>query len=114
MAWVMGEAGNRCHGTTREAPLKRFIETEQHLLRPLPDTPVECARWAQAKLHSDCHIQFEQSRYSAPWRRVGQTLDVRATETTVRLYHHHELIAVHTRATKPGQRMTIDAHLPPE
>ena len=114
LAWVMGEAGNRCHGTTREAPLKRFVETEQHLLRPLPDTPVECARWAQAKLHSDCHIQFEQSRYSAPWRRVGQTLDVRATETTVRLYHHHELIAVHTRASKPGQRMTIDAHLPPE
>ena len=41
MAWVMSEAGNRCHGTTREAPLKRFVETEQHLLRPLPPTPVE-------------------------------------------------------------------------
>jgi len=64
MAWVMGEAGNRCHGTTREAPLKRFVETEQHLLRPLPDT--------------------------------------------------HELVAVHTRASRPGERMTIDAHLPPE
>jgi len=114
LAWVMGEAGNRCHGTTREAPLKRFVETEQHLLRPLPPTPVECARWAQAKLHGDCHIQFEKSRYSAPWRRVGQTLDVRATETTVRLYHNHELVAVHTRASRPGERMTIDAHLPPE
>jgi len=114
MAWVMSEAGNRCHGTTREAPLKRFVETEQHLLRPLPPTPVECARWAQAKLHGDCHIQFEKSRYSAPWRRVGQTLDVRASESTVRLYHNHELVAVHPRATGPGQRMTIDAHLPPE
>jgi len=114
MAWVMGEAGNRCHGTTREAPLKRFVETEQHLLRPLPDTPVECARWAQAKLHGDCHIQFEKSRYSAPWRRVGQTLDVRATESTVRLYHRHELVAIHPRATHSGQRSTIDAHLPPE
>jgi transposase len=114
MAWVMAEAGNRCHGTTREAPLKRFVETEQYLLRPLPDTPVECARWAQAKLHGDCHIQFEKSRYSAPWRRVGQSLDVRATESTVRLYHNHELIALHPRATGPGQRMTIDAHLPPE
>jgi transposase len=114
MAWVMAEAGNRCHGTTREAPLKRFVETEQHLLRPLPPTPVECARWAQAKLHGDCHIQFEKSRYSAPWRRVGQTLDVRASESTVRLYHNHELVAVHPRATGPGQRMTIDAHLPPE
>lgn len=114
LAWVMAEAGNRCHGTTREAPLARFVETEQHLLRPLPHTPVECARWVQAKLHGDCHIQFEKSRYSAPWRRAGQGLDVRATETTVRLYHNHELVAVHPRATRPGQRMTLDAHLPPE
>ena len=114
MGWVMGEAGNRCHGTTREAPLKRFVETEKHLLRELPATPVECARWAKAKLHGDCHIQFEKSRYSAPWSLVRQQLDVRATETTVRLYHHHELVAVHARATAPGQRMTIQAHLPPE
>jgi transposase len=114
LAWVMSEAGNRCHGTTREAPLQRFVETEQHLLRPLPDTPVECARWAQAKLHGDCHIQFEKARYSAPWRQVGQSLDVRATETTVRLYHQHELIAVHCRASRPGQRLTVDAHLPPQ
>jgi hypothetical protein len=71
MEWVMGEAGNRCHGTTREAPLTRFIETEQPLLQPLPDTPPECARWAQAKVHGDCHVQFDKVRYSAPWRRVG-------------------------------------------
>ena len=114
MDWVMGQAGNRCHGTTREAPLKRFVETEKHLLRELPATPVECARWAKAKLHGDCHIQFEKSRYSAPWRQVGQTLDVRATETTVRLYQNHELLALHARATAPGQRMTVQAHLPPE
>lgn len=114
LAWVMGEAGNRCHGTTRAAPLSRFVETEQHLLRRLPATPVECARWAQAKLHGDCHIQFEQARYSAPWRQVGQTLDVRATETTVRLYHDHQLIAVHPRARRPGERMTVQAHLPPQ
>ncbi|MDX1557053.1 MAG: IS21 family transposase, partial [Xanthomonadales bacterium] len=114
MAWVMGEAGNRIHGTTRVAPLSRFVETEQHLLRALPAKAPECARWAKAKLHGDCHIQFEQSRYSAPWRQVGQTLDVRATETTVRIYHNHQLIAVHPRATRPGERSTVLEHLPPE
>jgi transposase len=112
--WVMGTAGNRIHGTTHVAPLSRFSETEQHLLRSLPDTPPECVRWAKAKLHGDCHIQFEKSRYSAPWKRVGQTLDVRASETTVRLYHHHELVATHPRATQVGQRKTVEEHLPPE
>jgi len=35
-AWVMNEAGNRIHGTTREAPLKRFVEVEKGLLIALP------------------------------------------------------------------------------
>ena len=26
-AWVLGEAGNRIHGTTHERPLTRFVET---------------------------------------------------------------------------------------
>lgn len=112
--WVMSEAGNRCHGTTRVAPLTRFVETEQHLLKALPASPPECARWAKAKLHGDCHIQFEQSRYSAPWRLVGESLDVRITETTVRLYYQHELKAIHSRASHDGVHSTLDEHLPPE
>jgi transposase len=114
MDWVMSDAGNRIHGTTRTPPLKRFVETERALLKPLPRTPPECARWATAKLHGDCHIQLEHCRYSAPWRLVGQTLDVRISETTVRVYHHHELKALHPRLRRPGQRHTLDEHLPPE
>ena len=111
--WVLGEAGNRCHGTTRTAPLARFAEVERHLLKALPASPPECARWAKAKVHGDCHIQFERAYYSVPWPKVGHGVDVRATETTVRVYHDHELIAVHARADRPGQHRTVDDHLPP-
>jgi len=114
MDWVMQEAGNRIHGTTRTPPLKRFVEVEQAMLKPLPDRAPECARWASAKLHGDCHLQVEKCRYSAPWRLVGQTLDVRLSETTVRVYHQHELKAIHPRLTHPGQRHTVDEHLPPQ
>jgi len=113
MAWVMGEAGNRCHGTTRSAPLARFTEVERYLLKALPASPPECARWAKAKVHGDCHIQFDRAYYSVPWTRVGRRVDVRATETTVRVYHRHELIAVHARADRAGQHRTVDDHLPP-
>ena len=106
--WVMQDAGNRIHGTTRTPPLKRFIETEQVMLAALPNSAPECARWATATLHGDCHLQVEKCRYSAPWSLVGQTLDVRITETTVRIYLQHELKALHPRLTREGQRHTID------
>ena len=85
MDWVMSDAGNRIHATTRTPPLKRFVDTEQALLKPLPNDPPECARWTTAKLHGDCHIKVDNCRYSAPWRLVGESLDVRLSETTARL-----------------------------
>ena len=39
---------------------------------------------------------------------------MRISETTVRVYHQHELKAIHPRLTRPGQRHTVDEHLPPE
>jgi transposase len=114
MQWVMSVAGTREHGTTRVAPLTRFVEIEQPLLKPLPAKPPELASWAQAKLHGDCHIQVQKRRYSAPYRLVGQSLDVRQSETTVRLYHQYQLVATHPRLKHAGQRSTVEDHLPPE
>lgn len=114
MQWVMSVAGNREHGTTREAPLKRFVETEQALLKPLPAVPPELVTWAQVKLHGDCHLQVHKCRYSASYKLVGQSLDVKLTESSVRVYHQHTLVATHPRLTHPGQRSTLDEHLPPE
>jgi hypothetical protein len=45
---------------------------------------------------------------------VSKTLDIRLSETTVRLYHQHKLVAVHPRLSHPGQRSTLDERLPPE
>ena len=52
--WLMETAGNRIHGTTRQKPLTLFAESEKHLLKPLPDTPVEVAAWCKVKLHGNC------------------------------------------------------------
>jgi transposase len=112
--WVLGPAGNRIHGTTHEKPLVRFAQTERYVLHPLPDVAPELAVWAKVKLHGDCHVQFEKCRYSVPFRLVRQTLWLRATETTVRVYQEYELVAVHPRLTRPGARSTCEQHLPPE
>ena len=106
-------AGNRVHGTTYEKPLTLFTETESFLLKPLPDNPPELAIWEKVKVHGDCHTTYLKCRYSAPYNLVKQELWLRASETTVRLYQAHTLIAIHPRLFKPGDRHTLDEHLPP-
>lgn len=111
--WLLSEAGNRIHGTTRIAPLTRFAETEKHLLKALPDVPPELAEWTQVKVHGDCHVQFQKCRYSVPYQLVHKTLWLKASQTTVRVYQEHELKAIHPKLNHPGQRSTLDGHLPP-
>lgn len=112
--WVLQSAGNRTHGTTFKKPLSMFADTEKHFLKPLPDVPVQLTVWTRVKLHGNCHVQFEKCFYSAPFRLVHQQLWLRATDTTVKLYHDIKLVAAHPRLKQPGQRSTIEEHLPPE
>lgn len=111
-AWTL-EVGNRVHGTTHERPLTRFAEIERALLAPLPDRPPELCEWTSAKVHGDCHVQFEKRKYSAPHKLAHREVWIRATETCVHIFHAHELVATHPRVARPGERSTIDEHLPP-
>jgi predicted component of type VI protein secretion system len=45
---------------------------------------------------------------------VGKTLWARATDTVVALYEDYRHLATHLRAQRPGQRMTLADHLPPQ
>jgi hypothetical protein len=110
--WVLQEAGLRIHGTTREKPLERF-EIERPLMRALPDVAPDLGVWAQARVHRDCHVQFEKSLYSVPFQLVGRKLWLRATDTTVTVFSEHHLVASHLRAKSIGTRRTVQEHLPP-
>jgi transposase len=110
--WVMQEAGRRCHGTTRQAPLAMFA-TERSLLKPLPAIAPDLARWQRVVLHRDCHVQHERAYYSAPFALIGKTLWLRATDTTVALFEDYRHVCTHLRA-HPGERMTVGEHLPPD
>lgn len=111
--WILDQAGHRIHGSTREQPLVRFA-IEKPLLQPLPQIPPEPAIWAKVKLHRDAHVQFEKCLYSAPFRLIGQTLWLKATAVTVRIFLEYQLIAVHPRLFRPGSRTTTEDHMPPE
>jgi len=112
--WVMSEAGNRVHGTTREAPLTRFANVEKALLKRLPDIVPLPAAWAQVKVHGNAHVQFQKCLYSVPFRLMHQQLWLKATATTVQIYQDLTLVAQHPRLKRPGLRSTCNDHMPPE
>lgn len=113
-AWVLEEAGQRIHGTTRERPLTRFAETERHQLQPLPERAFEPVEWKRLQVHSDCHVRLGQCFYSVPFVWIGERLWVRATATMVQVFDGHELLASHVRALRPGTTVSVPEHLPPE
>lgn len=114
LEWILGEAGNRIHGTTHQAPLRLFAEEEKEALKPLPAERMEIAVWSTVKLHPDCHVVFDKAYYSAPHRYIGRELDLRATDSCVMLFEQLEVVACHPRATRAGQWSTHSDHYPPE
>lgn len=112
--WIIKNAGNRIHGTTREKPLIRFEETEKGFLKSLPAIAFDLAVWTKCKLHGDCHINLEKCFYSAPHIYVNQVLWVKSLEKTIHIYKDHHLVATHPRRFKPGQKSTNNDHYPPE
>lgn len=113
LLWCL-DKGKRIHGTTKRVPLEVFDEVERKALLPLPQEPFEICTWKECKLHPDCHIVFDGSYYSAPHRLIGKRLWVRATGKGVRIFYEHKQVAMHLRALRKGERVTVQNHLPPE
>lgn len=92
----------------------RFAK-EKPLLKPLPETPFEIADWKHAKVHPDCHIQFEKNFYSVPFQWTGSEVRVRFTEKTVTIFgEDSEALACHARVEGVHRHSTQMAHYPPE
>ena len=98
------------HGVSRN---DRF-EVEQKFLKPLPKEKFEISEIKEATVHPDCHIQFERSFYSVPYRYVGKKVKVIATFSKVTIHDIDTLdsIAIHSKSQRNGTRKTNDLHWP--
>lgn len=110
--WVMETAGLREHGTTREAPLKRFTERERGALAALPGEPYDLLSACHCKAGRDCHVVVEKSYYSVPCEFIGERLEVHVRRHLVEIYAGCRQVAVHERAKRPGTRRTKVSHYP--
>lgn len=110
--WVLETAGQRQHGTTKEAPLKRFYRAEQKSLLPLPQNEFELLSVYQAKVQQDCHVHVDSRYYSVPYRLIGKTVAIYISRRMVEIYLGTELVATHPRLPEKGGRSTRIEHYP--
>jgi len=92
-----------------------FEAEERPAAQPLPARRYEYADWKiGARVHQDHHIEVAHAYYSVHYTLVGQRVDARLTAHTVEIFQRGALVATHVRASRRYQRLTLDAHRPPE
>jgi len=88
-------------------------QLDRPALRPLPPVRYEFAERKEVGVNIDYHVEYDGRYYSVDHRRIHQRVEVRATATTVELFHDSERIATHRRCYGPrGTPVTDPAHRP--
>jgi len=89
-----------------------FVALDQPALRPLPETPYSLATWKKARVSLDYHVEFDHHYYSVPCSLVHQEVFLRATDTTLEVFHKHRRVASHPRSRVRGHFTTLPEHMP--
>jgi len=90
-----------------------FERLERMELKPLPAVPFEPSMWKKATANVDYHVEFEKHWYSVPYRLRHEEIWVRATATTVELFHLSRRVGAHTRSYEQYRHTTDSGHRPP-
>ena len=112
LAWWMREIADvHEHGTTGEAPRRRFEREEAAALRLLGGRPpFRQLRELTRRVPSDCAIEVDGNSYSVPWRFIGESVEVVLADGRVSIRHGGVEIAVHGETTGRRQRIIEPAH----
>lgn len=89
-----------------------FEEIDRPALRALPERPYELGVWKTAKVNIDYHVEYDKHYYSLPYELIHETVDVRATERIVEIFHHSVRVVSHVRSRRRGGHTTLPEHMP--
>jgi transposase len=92
--------------------LQLFLDEEKRCLRPLPPSRYEYADWASAKINIDYHVEFDRHYYSVPYQHRQESVEIRATGSTVEVLLRSRRIASHVRSYQPAKHTTVPEHMP--
>lgn len=89
-----------------------FEELDKPALKPLPAERYSYGDWEVARVNIDYHVVFDQHFYSVPYHLVHEQVDVRATASTIEIFHRSRRVASHLRSRRPNHATTLDDHRP--
>jgi len=110
VAWRDDFANNREHEVTGKVPALVFAHEEQRHLKPLPTTPFDCDDLDTTTVTRTFRVSFDRNKYSVPWRLVGQTVLLRATDDTVTIFLSRKPVAAHRRSWGAGEDIEHPSH----
>ena len=91
----------------------QFEQLDKPALRSLPTQPYEYAEIKQARVHIDCHIEYDKHYYSVPHHLVKQAVEVQSSSRVVAIYSQGKRLASHPRSYRQGGHTTCPEHMPP-
>jgi transposase len=89
-----------------------FEALDQPVLRALPAERYEYGDWETHRVNIDYHVEFDNHWYSVPYQLTQQQVEVRATATTVEVFHRGVRVSSHGRSYVPHVATTVNDHRP--
>lgn len=100
------EKSHRIHGTTHEKVIDRF-EREKQFLLPLPKLLCDVSEKLYRKVHKDCTISVDGSRYEVAHTLVGKKIIVRMKDRLLRVFNDDVLVASLKQSPRKGGVVTL-------
>lgn len=108
------QAWNAKFSRKLHASRRELFAVEQPHLQPLPLHVPEVYRLHSRIVDAEGYVNVNRIRYSAPYRLIGRSLEVRETLERIDLYQGPRRVASHARVLGPvDTRVTDSAHRPP-
>lgn len=95
------------------SPAVIFEEDEKKFLKSLPVFRWDIAEWHQCEVRKDWRVMYGSAYYSVPYYLIGQTVQIMATSSMVRIFFEHNQVASHSRCSQKWEYRRNPEHAPP-
>ena len=90
----------------------QFEAIDKPALSSLPKNTYEFARFFEARVHVDYHVEVDGHYYSVPHQLIKQLVTIRLTVHVVECLHEGQRVASHVRSYIKGKHTSIPEHMP--
>lgn len=109
---LLGELNTRAFRKLPGCRSSAFEALDRPLLRALPATRMQIARFKRARVNIDYHVELDGHYYSVPHRLARTEVELRVTPATVEAFAGQQRVAVHAYSACRGAHTTVAEHMP--